>query len=85
MFLADERKVEILKLSDDIFFIKCFSENPECVRLLIRVILERDNLEKKSTNVLNKTDHVKLLVREDIGTASNSGPFLDDIAGRCDD
>ena len=36
MFLTDERKMEILKglkLSDDIFFIKCFSENPECVRL----------------------------------------------------
>lgn len=66
MFLADERKVEILKLSDDIFFIKCFSENPECARLLIWVILERNNLKVKSTSVPNKTDYVRQLVREDI-------------------
>ena len=39
IFLADEMKMEILKLSDDIFFIKCFSENSECVRLMLRVIL----------------------------------------------
>ena len=65
MFLADERKVEILKLSDDIFFIKCFCENPECVRLLIWVILERYNLEVKSTSVPNKTDYVRQLVRDE--------------------
>ena len=56
MFLTDEREKEVLKLSDDIFFIKCFSENPECARLLIWVILERNNLEVKSTSVPNKTD-----------------------------
>ena len=44
MFLTDEREKEILKLSDDIFFIKCFSKNPECVGLLIWVILERNDL-----------------------------------------
>ena len=57
MFITDEKKMELLKLSDDIFFIKCFSENPECVRLLIRVILERNDLEVKSTSMLNKTDY----------------------------
>ena len=67
MFLADERKVEILKLSDDIFFIKCFCENPECVRLLIWVILERNDLEKKSLKMPNKTDYERQLVWEDIG------------------
>ena len=57
MFITDKRKMENLKLSDDIFFIKCFNENPECVRLLIRVILERNDLEVKSTSMLNKTDY----------------------------
>lgn len=51
MFLTDERKVESLKLSGNIFFIKCFCENPEYVRLLIRVILERNYLEIKSISV----------------------------------
>ena len=55
--------MEILKLSDDIFFIKCFSDNPEYIRLLIRVILERNDLEKKSLKMPNKTDYVRQLVR----------------------
>lgn len=67
MFLKDERKMEILKLSDDIFFIKCFSDNPEYIRLLIRVILERNDLEKKSLKMPNKTDYERQLVWEDIG------------------
>ena len=67
MFLTDERMMEILKLSDDIFFIKCFTENPECARLLIWVILERNDLEKKSLKMPNKTDYERQLVWEDIG------------------
>lgn len=76
--------MEILKLSDDIFFIKCFSDNSECVRFLIRVILEKNDLEVENINVPNKMDYVRQIMRENIGTASNSGPFLDDTGKRCD-
>ena len=45
-FLTEAERMRIIsgmKLTDNLFFTKCFSENPECVDLMLRIILGRDD------------------------------------------
>lgn len=47
-FLTEAERMRIIsgmKLTDNLFFTKCFSENPECVDLMLRIILGRDDLK----------------------------------------
>lgn len=53
-FLTEAERMRIIsgmKLTDNLFFTKCFSENPECVDLMLRIILGRDDLKVMRASV----------------------------------
>ena len=67
-FLTEAERMRIIsgmKLTDNLFFTKCFSENPECVDLMLRIILGRDDLKVMRTSgqewVVNLGRHSAIL------------------------
>ena len=46
----NRRRIQSFRLMDDIFMQVCFSDNRECVELVLRIILKRPDLRVQSEN-----------------------------------
>ena len=58
----EEKRQELLqrirgfRLMDDEFMTKCFEDNAECTELVLRIIMDKDDLKVKSAGKYSRAD-----------------------------